>query len=222
MAYNGVIYAGSLLEINTACAGSLLVLKPLLSSVDQSLFGPLGIGALRDNLQLQLTAAIQASANISLNIVNPLAGFQQALLSIAQLQASILKALAAGAIPAASLQVTTQIAALAKVAVSVGAQLANLLALIQALLNAKIPAVSFAGALAGSLSAGDAFLIEFDQTTTPVTLAGVGAQIASDFSLGLTSGPAVIHPTDPVYGVLIVTKLPSTWAALQTILKTAP
>jgi hypothetical protein len=216
MAYNGVVFAGGLVDINTACAGSLLVLKPLLANVDQSLFGPLGIGALRDNLQLQMNAAISASAHISLNIVNPLAAFQQALISIKQLEANLIRALALGSIPSASIQATTQVSALAKVAASIGVQLGNLLALIQALLNSKIPAASFAGSLAEHLSAGDAFLLSFEDVPMNV----VGGNISGSFSVPLSYGPAVILPGEHVYGLVILTKVPSTWTAIQAILRT--
>lgn len=216
MAYNGVVYAGALLDINYAAAGSLTVLGPLLSSVDQSLFGPLGIGALQSNLQAQLSSSLQASANISLNILNPLAGFQQALLSITQLQATILKALSSGSIPAASLQVTTQLATMAAFAASIDAQISGLKSLIQSLLGTKIPAVSFAGALASQLSAGGAFVLSFDG----VALASAGSSVAADFAAGIAHGAASIGAGETVYGLVIVTKVPSTWASLQAILRT--
>ena len=219
MAYDGVVFAGSLLDINIAAAGSLTVLAPLLSGIDLSLFGPLGIGAIQANLQAQLNATLSASVSINLGLLNPLAGFESALASILQLEASILSALSLGAIPAISVEVTTQLSAMAAFAASLDLQIGGLLALIQALLNAKIPAVSFAGSLAASLSAGDAFLISFEN----VPMATVGANIAGSFSTTLTppgGAPPFILPTDPVYGIVIVTKLPSTWTAIQAILRT--
>lgn len=220
MAFNGVVFAGGLANINVAASGALLVLKPLLAGVDQALFGNLGLAALRDSFQVQLNAALSASVSINVGLLNPLVAFQQALFDIAKLQADILRALSQGLVPSASVSITTQLSALASLAASLQLQIADILALLQALLAAKIPAFSFAGSLSASLSAGDAFLLSFDQNTTPITLAGVGAAVASSFSSGLVSGPASIAPFDPVYGIVIVTKLPSTWTALQAILLT--
>ena len=220
MAYNGVVFAGGLGEINIAVSGALAVLNPLLAGVDLSLFGSLGLVSIKENFQLQLNAALSASVSINLGLVNPLLAYQQLLDDIARLYADILRVLSQGFIPAVSVEITTQISAVLALAASLELQIGNLTLLIQALLALKIPAFSVAGSLAAHLSAGSAIVISFDQNTTPLTLAGAGSAIAAQFASGLSSGPATILPTEPVYGVVIVTKLPSTWAALQAILVT--
>ena len=216
MAYNGAIYAGSLLDINVAAAGSLAVLNPLLAQVDFAVFGSLGIGTLQANLQSQLSAALQAQAGISLGISNPFAGFASALAGISVLQAQITQALA-GAIPVVSFEATAQLSAIASFSAVLGAQIGGLEALIQGALAVKAPARSFAGQLSGALSAGPVFVVSFDG----VSLSSAGSSIASDFSTGLSYGMNNIGPSDTAYGLVIVTKSVSAWGALQATLRAA-
>lgn len=210
MAYNGAVFAGTLIDINVAAAGSLTVLNPLLAQIDFTLFGSLGLGALQANLSAQLSAALQASLDIGLGISNPYAGFAAALAGIAVLQATITLALS-GAIPAVSLEIGGQLSALAAFAATLGVQIGGIEALIQAGLAVKIPAVTFAGQLAAALSAGPIFVISWENTP----MASVGASINADFSTGLSLGPNMILPGENVYGVLLVTKAPAAWAAIQ-------
>ena len=77
MAYNGAVFAGTLVDINIAAAGSLAILNPMLAQIDFTLFGSLGLGTLQANLQAQLSAALQASLNIGLGISNHLRGLLQ-------------------------------------------------------------------------------------------------------------------------------------------------
>lgn len=216
MGFNGVVYAGDLGGINVAAAASLTVIKPVLSSIDASLFGPLGLGALRDNLQAQLSASLQAQASLALGIANPLGGFEDALRAATQLQAQLAQALSMGSIPAVSLEVTTQLSVMSSFAAAAGAQIGNLQALLQQMLDSKIPAMSFAGSLFTSLQAGGAFLLSFDG----VSLSSVGSSIASSFAGGISYGPSAIGPSDAVYGIVLLTKVPSTWTAIQAILRT--
>lgn len=217
MAYNGVVYSGTLAAIDIAAAASLNVIGPMIAGIDASMFGPLGIGAIQKDLQAQITASLEASASLSIGILNPLDGFLKALNDILRLQAEILRALSTGSIPAASFAVTTQLSALAAFQASAAAQIGGINALLQALKSVKLPAVSFAGALATSLSAGGAFVLSFDG----VSLSSAGASLSADFSAGLVHGMDTIAPTDTVYGVVILTKVPSTWTAIQAILLTS-
>jgi hypothetical protein len=210
MAYNGAVFAGTLIDINVAAAGSLTILNPLLAQIDFTLFGSLGLGSLQANLSAQLSAALQASLDLGLGISNPFVGFAAALAGIAVLQATITLALS-GAIPAISLEIGVQLSALASFAALLGVQIGGLEALIQAGIAVKLPAVTFAGALAGALSAGPIFVISWENI--PMSVAG--SAINADFSTGLTLGPNTILPGEAVYGVLLVTKAPSAWAGIQ-------
>ncbi len=217
MAYNGAVFAGTLANINVAAAGSLAVLNPLLLQVDFALFGSLGIGSLSANLSLQLAAALKASLNLGIGIANPFVGFTIAAAAIAQLIAQIALALG-GAIPTISIEVTAQLSALAAFAGVLAAQIGGLEAIIQLGLAAKIPAVELVGKLAAALSAGPLFVLSWEN----ITLSSAGASINADFAAGL--GPLsgnTIAPGDSVYGVLLVTKAPAAWAALQATMLVA-
>lgn len=204
MAYNGVIFAGTLLEINVAAAGALAVLNPLLAQIDFSLFGYLGIGALQADLQAQLSAALEASVTVSL----PLEGWLQA---YAAFQAQLELALSG------SIGIGVQANASASFAALLSLQIGGLEAIIQAALAVRIPAVTFAAMLAAALSAGPLFVLSFEN----ITLTQAGTSISGDFYAGLTQGAHTILPSDAAYGIVIVTKAPSAWGALQVTMLTA-
>jgi len=215
MAYNGVIFAAPLGSINVSAQASLLALNPLLAQIDFALFGSLGLGALQANFQAQLSAALQASFDIGLNISNPFLGFQIALAGIAALQAQIALALS-GAIPTISVEATGQISAMASLAAALAIQIGGLEALIQGSLAVKLPAVSFAAQLAASLSAGPVFLLSFED----VMLSSAGSSISGSFTGGLSYGPYSIAPTEVCSGIILVTKSPTAWAAMKATLAT--
>lgn len=215
MAYGGVIYAKTLGELNLAAAGAINILNPLLAQIDFSLFGSLGIGSLQADLQAQLQAAIQAKINIGINLANPFVGFQLALVAIAQLQAQIAAALN-GAVPAISIEATTQISAILALEASLAARIGGLEALIQGALAVKIPATNFAGQLAAHLAAGPIFLLSFED----VPLSTAGTSLSADFTAGLVDGPNSIGPGELASGIVLVTKSPSAWLSLKAILAT--
>lgn len=222
MGYNGVVFAGTLFDINVAASAALVVLNPLLAQIDFTLFGSLGLGALQADLSAQLSAALQASLDIGIGISNPFAGFVAALAGIAVLQAQIQLALS-GAIPTISIEAGASLSALASFSALLSVQIGGLEALIQAGLAVKIPAVNLAAQIQAALSAGPLFVLSFAYDgTTPLSLASVGASIAADFSAGLDHGPNHIASTDNVYGLVIVTKGVSAWGALQATMRTAP
>lgn len=206
MGYTGVVYAKKLLDINVAASGALAVLNPLLLQVDFTLFGSLGIGALMAQLQAQL----EASLAISLSL--PTFDISATLAAIADLQASL-----SASLTAPSLNVTADLDFVAQLQLQIG----GLEALIQGALAVKIPAVQFAANLAASLSAGPVFALVFESETSPVSLASVGAAIAADFSAGLSKDSAFIAPGEAVYGILLVTKGVSAWAALSATMSIA-
>lgn len=215
MAYNGVTFAGALGGINLSSSASLSALTPLVQQVDFALFGSLGVGAIKADLQVQLEASLKASADISIGLLNPLVGFQRALAGIALLQAQLLAALAGG-IPVVSIEVTTQLAAMAAFASLVTAKIGALEAITEAGIQAKIPAVDLITKLQAALAAGPVFLLSWDGTT----LSSTGASIAADFSTGLIEGLNTITPGETVYGILLVTKSPTAWAAISSTMLT--
>lgn len=216
MAYNGAVFAGTLLDINVGAAGSLALLNPLLAQIDFTLFGSLGLGPLQANLQAQLTAALQASLDIGLGISNPYLGFAAALAGIATLQATITLALS-GALPAVSLEIGGQLSAMASFAALLSLQIGGIEAMIQAALAIKIPAMNFAAELAASLSAGPVFVLSWED----IPLAQAGASLAADFTTGLSLGGNNILPGDQVYGVVLLTKAPAAWAGISATLLVA-
>ncbi len=214
MSYSGVIFAGPLGGVNAAATASLNILGPLLAQVDFALFGSLGIGTLKANLQAQLTAALKAQLNLGIGISNPFVGFQLALGGIAALQAQIAAALA-GALPAVSIEASAQISAVAAFAGVLSAQIGGLEALIQASLAVKVPAVSFLAGL--NLSVGPVMALAWSD----ITLAQAGSALYNDFNAGLSFGPSSIGPGEQTYGVLLLTKSPQAWVGLQATLLAA-
>jgi hypothetical protein len=219
MGYNGAVFAGTLGGINVAATQSLNVLMPVLSSVDTSLFSPFGLGSLADNLKQQLASALAGSVSLTKGLANPIDGYMKALAGITALAAQIQAALAAlssGLVPLStpSIETTNQLKTLSAFASSTAAQLGGLDALMQALKAAKLPAVSFAGSLSLMLTSPGAALVTFED----MTLAAAGAAIAGNFSTGLSWGPTTILPADKVWGVIILTSIPSTWTAIRSTL----
>lgn len=215
MGYNGIVFSGPLGSINLSASASLGVLTPLLAQVDFSLFGSFGVGAIKSDLQAQLSASLKASADISLGLVNPIVGFQRALAGILVAQAQLTAALAGG-FPVLSVDVVTQISVLASFAGALSTKISALEAMTQAGIQAKAPAVGLVNKLQTALSAGPVFLASW----TGDTLANVGASIAADFGAGLTQGLNNIAPSDTVYGILLVTKSPTAWAAISSTMLT--
>lgn len=215
MAYDGVVFAGTVGEINVAAAGAIAVLNPLLAQVDISLFGSFGIASIQADFQAQIAAAAQAELNLGLGIGNPFADLQAALVAMIQLQAQITLALAGG-VPVVSLEVVAEIAALAALQASLSVRVGIFDAMIQGGIAVKLPAASFSAGLGLSLGVGPVMLLSFSD----VSLAAAGAGLAGDFSAGLVEGAATIGPGETVYGVVLITKAPAAWAAMQATLRT--
>lgn len=215
MAYNSVVFSGSLRDINTSAAAALEVMNPLLAQIDFTIFGSLGIGSIQANLQAQLSAALQAQLDIGLGISNPIAGFTAALAGIAVLQAQISLALS-GSIPVISVDVTAQLSATAAFAAVLALQVGGLEALIQGALGVKEPSVSFSGALAAQLNAGPVMVLSFND----VLLGAAGAGIAADFATGLSKDGNTISPFELSSGIVLVTKSPFAWQAMGSMFLT--
>jgi hypothetical protein len=215
MAYDGVVYAGTVGEINVAAAGAISVLNPLLTQIDISLFGSFGISSLQADLQAQISAAASAQLDIGLGLANPFAGFQIALAAIVQLQAQISLALS-GAIPAIGLDALAQISALVALQAQLSVRVGIFDAMIQGGIAVKLPAASFSAGLGLNLGLGPVMVLSFSD----VALAAAGIGIGNDFTSGLVEGPVTISPGETVYGIVLVTKAPAAWAAMQATLRT--
>ncbi len=203
-------------EVNLAATTAIGFLNPLLVQLDLSLFGAFGLGALQGDLSAQFNAALEVQVDIGLEISNPLAAFQAALQGILQIQAGLQAAISLG-LPVVSAELNVGLSAQAAVTAALGAKLGGISALIEAALSVKISATSFVADLAASLGLGPVFLLSFQNDA----LATSGANIQAAFAAGLIDGGNTIAAGETCYGVVIVTKAPSAWAAIQATLKAA-
>lgn len=200
--------------INLAANTSVLLMAPALAQLDLALMGGFGLGALQADIAAEFNAALSAQVSLGLQMTNPLEALQQALQAAIQIQASLVATMSLG-LPAVSAEVGVSISASAAISATLAAKLGGIQALISAALAVKLPAATFLGDLAGNLAVGPVVLLSF---YGPIdTLRSVGGQIDALFGAGITG----ILPTDRVYGVLLVTKAPSAWAAMQATLRTS-
>jgi hypothetical protein len=199
--------------INVAANTSLVLMAPALAQLDLALTGSFGLGALQSDIAAQFDAAMAAQVSLGLQVSNPLDALKQALEAAIAIQASIVATIALG-IPAASQEIGVSISASAAISASLAARLGGIQALITGALSVKLPAANFLGELAGNLSVGPVVLLSF---SAPDTLSSVGAELDALFGAGITG----IAPFDEVYGVVLVTKAPSAWAAMQATLRTS-
>lgn len=195
--------------INIAAAGSVGLATGLISQLDLALFGSFGLGSLSSDLSLQFSAALDAEVQIGLQISDPVASLE----ALANLLASLTITL-----PSINLEANAALSANIASAAAIGLQLGGINALIEAALAVKTPAADFFSNISAALGAGPLFLVNFTEPAGP-GLAQAGIEINTLFNGGLVSGPDAISPTDPVYGVIIVTKDPAAFAALGVVLK---
>lgn len=184
--------------VNIAAQGAVGLIGPLIAELDLML--AFGLGPIEADLAIQLNAALTAQIQLT---NNPLAAIQAVLSAAASISASF-------ALPG----ISANISANASIAAALSLKLGGLQAIIAAALAVKIPAVDFLAALAANLSAGPVVVASWGFADPPATLATTGVQIQSLFTAGL---PGIL-PFEPVYGVLITTKVPSASAALSATL----
>lgn len=209
-----LIGAFGLGEINVAANAAVLLTVPLLAEFDLVLMGGFGLGALQADIAAQLNASISAQVDLGLQISDPLAALRESLEAAIQIQASIAATIALG-LPAIQVEISAELSASASISAALGLKLGGIQLLISAALAVKLPLANFVGELAASLSAGPVALLSFADPGD--TLASAGFQLNSLFSAGI----AGIAPGDQVYGVVLVTKAPSAWAAMQATLRTS-
>lgn len=187
-------YGGNLIDFNASGALAVGIINPLSAQLDFSLFGSIGLGAIQANLQAQLQAALKASLDIGLGISNPFIGFQMALAGIAQLQAQITAALS-GAIPTVSIDATGQLAANAALIGILELQIGGLQALIDGMLQLKMPAVQLAADFAAALALGPIKVLAWSLED----MTSVKAQIDTLGFVGPTYGILVATTSGPVW-----------------------
>jgi hypothetical protein len=208
-----VVGSFTLLEINAATAASLTVFLPLLAQFDLNLGG---LAAAQSDISLQFNAALAASVSLSLEASNPLAGFQASLQGLGQLQASLQLALSLG-LPTVSAELNTGLSAQLAVTAALGARVGIVVGLIEASIAIKRAALNFVEELQASLGAGPVFLLRFDGN-----LATAGSDLGGVFGAGLLDplNSNEIQPTDSVHGLVLVTRDPGAWVAMQTLFRT--
>ena len=202
------IKSGTLGGFNVGLSLAVGFLIPLGAQIDALI--AFGLGPLQVDLNAQLSASLSFSAGLSISIGNPFAGIQAVLTALANIQAALALALQFQ-LPAVqvSLQLSVALAFQAALAIQIGAlQLAISLAL-----SIKIPALKAAAALAASINAGPVFAFMFDSDTLEKT----GADIEGLFSNGLIDGANVIQPTDPVFGIVMLSSVPSVQASFDVL-----
>lgn len=216
------IYVGSLGGINIGVSDLSSIINPLAAQLDAAI--SLGLSPVQVDLAASLDASLSLQASLSLSVTDPVAGIRAALQAIVELQASLSAALA---LPPLQLpEVDAQISASAALTASLSARLGAIQVLIDAMLAIKIPALQLADL---PLAAGPLILFVFDGMDVLgggglMTLQEVGDQVQSLFSgtIGNIGTPAEeIQPADFVSGVIMVTKLPPAFVALQSIIRTA-
>jgi hypothetical protein len=165
-------------SINVGLFAAVGLLGPLLAQIDLMLYGSIGIGALHADFSLQLSAALQASLDIGLNLSNPFIGFSLALSAIATLQAQI--ALALSGQISFSLDASLQLSANASFSAALSARLGGLELVIQAAIALKIPAIEFLARL--NLSAGPLLVASWED----MRLDQAAAQFQFDAANGMS------------------------------------
>lgn len=202
----------SLGEVNLAAAAAVGFMVPLSAQLELAIFGQFGLSSLQTELSAEFNAALSLNASLSISLSNPIAAFQQAVAAVMQVAAGLQAAIAAG-IPTMGVELSASIASSAALSASLGAKLGGISALVEAALQIKLGAGQFVGELQASLGAGpiDVLTFGFD---APMTAAQVGTEAGAVFQ----ALPGIL-PTDPVSGVMIVTKNPAAAAAIAALFK---
>jgi hypothetical protein len=199
-------------EVNLAAAAAVSFMVPLSAQLDLAIFGQFGLGAIQADLSAQFNSALALNATLSLSISNPIASFQSALASLGQLTAALQAALAAG-IPTMGAEITASLSSSAAITAALGAKVTGISSLVEAALQVKFGAGQFVGELQANLGAGSVDVLTFG-FDAPMPAAQVGIEAGAVFQ----ALPGIL-PTDPVSGVMIVTKNPAAAAAIATLFK---
>lgn len=212
-----VVEVGSLSvgELNTGASGALAVAAPALAQFEAVLTSPSGMGAVQADVAAQLGASLSVQTQVTAQVTDPVAAIRASLSAATNLVAQLNATLALG-VPQAGASLSASLSASQAFSSALQAKLGGIQGLLSAAIAAKVPAVDFFNGLSARLSAGPVTVLSFGEGGGD-TLGGVGNQINSLLNAGVTG----VSPGDTVYGVLLVTKSPSAWAALQATLRTS-
>jgi hypothetical protein len=209
----GTPISGTLGSFNVGLSAAVGFLVPLGIQLDALI--ALGLGPFQLDLSARLNAALSAQAGLAISIGNPLASLQILLAAVASLQAALQGALAFNL--GLNVSISAQFSLMAALSGSLAIQLGGLSLAIRLALQIKIPALRAAAELAASLNAGPAFAFTYNGA-----LGTVGSELGALYAAGLVDGSNVINPTDDVYGVTLLSSVPSVQAALQAIIQVGP
>lgn len=199
--------------INVGLNGAVTAIVPLLAQFDFMVTGPFGLGALIADLSAQLNAALAAQISLGLHIINPFAALKAQLLAILQIQASIAATIALG-LPAVSASLSVSLSGSIAIGAVLAIRVGGLHLLIKAALAVKLPVVNLLANF--NLSAGPFVLLSIG-FAGPSTLFSSG----NEYKALTTAALGGINPGDQVWGVVMLTKVPSASVALSGIIKTS-
>lgn len=207
----GNIVSGTLGEFNVGLSAAVGFLVPLGAQIDALI--AVGLGPFKADLSARLNAALSAQAGLAISIGNPFLSLQILLSAIATLAAALQGALALG-LP--NIQISAQLSLVAAISGTLAITLGGLQLAIKLALALKIPALEAAATLTAAMSAGPAFAFTYNGA-----LATVGSEISAEFNAGLVHGSNTIAPGDDVFGVTLLSSVPSVQAALGAIIQVA-
>lgn len=205
----GNVVSGTLGSFNVGLSAAVGFLVPLGIQIDALIAA--GLGPFQLDISARLNALLAAQAGLAISIGNPFLSLQILLSAIASLAAAIQGALALG-LP--NISIGLQLSAVAALSGSLAITLGGLQLAIKLALAIKIPALRAAAELAAALSAGPAFAFTYNGP-----LATVGNEIGALYNAGLIDGTNVINPWDDVFGVTLLSSVPSVQAALGVIIQ---
>lgn len=208
----GTPISGTLGSFNVGLATSVGFLAPLGIQIDALI--ALGLGPFQVDLSARLNASLSAQASLAISIGNPLASLQALLSAVAGFQAALQGALALSLSLGIDVNVSISLSAMVALSGTLAIQLGALQIAIQLALQIKIPALRAAASLMASMNAGPAFAFSYNGT-----LGTVGNEIDMLYNSGLTHGSDSIAPGDSVYGVTLLSSVPSVQTALQAIIQ---
>jgi hypothetical protein len=198
--------------INVGLDGLVTAVVPLLAMTDLMLTGSFGLGALAADLAAQLNAALSLQISLGLQVSNPFAALAAQLAAIIQIQAGIAVTLSLG-LPAVSVSLSVNLSASIAITAVLVLKVGGLQALIKAALAVRLPVLNLINL---PLGLGPCVLLTIGYAA-PSTLFSSGNEYKA-----LTLAPlGGINPGDQVFGVIMLTKVPSVATAISAIIKTA-
>lgn len=174
------------------------VIPPLLVQITAMLQGAFGLGLLQADLLAQLDALLLAN----LSITDPFTQLQATVTALLALLAQLQGQLALG-LPEVQFTLSARLQLIAQIQV----KLAGINALIDAMLDVRIPVVNLIGIIEAAFSLGNVVLYGWSDQTMAAALSQMQAYNFAADGLGAT----------PTYGVLFVTATPGAGASFKLL-----